>query len=92
MTGRSALTSKSATSRGEAAYPHDVTKRLIDVDEAKLAAVQTALGTETLADTVDAAFEEVLQLVERRRTLLADRGVDYSDLADKAKRQALWRR
>ena len=44
-----------------------MTKRLIDVDDAKLAAVRDLLGTTTLKATVDGAFDEVLALVARRR-------------------------
>ena len=50
-----------------------MTKRLIDVDDAKLGSVRDLLGTTTLKATVDAAFDEVLALAERRRTLLAER-------------------
>ncbi|HEV7762093.1 MAG TPA: hypothetical protein VGO78_23955 [Acidimicrobiales bacterium] len=67
-----------------------MTKRLIDVDDEKLAAVKRELGTSTLKETVDAAFDEVLALVGRRREILAARGVDYSELADDAKRRAMW--
>ncbi len=67
-----------------------MTKRLIDVDDAKLGAVRDLLGTTTLKATVDAAFDEVLALEERRRTLLADRGVDLNGLADPEERQTAW--
>ena len=67
-----------------------MTKRLIDVDDAKLGAVRDLLGTTTLKATVDAAFDEVLALDERRRTLLAERGVDVAELADPQERQAAW--
>jgi Arc/MetJ family transcription regulator len=67
-----------------------MTKRLIDVDDEKLAAVKRELGTSTLKETVDTAFDEVLALVARRREILAARGIDYSELADDAKRRAMW--
>ena len=67
-----------------------VPKRLIEVDDAKLEAVRALLGTRTLRATVDAALTEVLALEERRRALLADRGVDPEALADPAARQAAW--
>ncbi|MCL1692729.1 MAG: hypothetical protein M3096_03510 [Actinomycetia bacterium] len=67
-----------------------MTKRLIDVDDAKLGAVRDLLGTKTLKATVDAAFDEVLALDERRRTLLVERGVDLEGLADPQERQAAW--
>ena len=67
-----------------------MTKRLIDVDDEKLDAVRALLGTQTLKDTVDGAFEEVLALDRRRRALLAERGVDTGALADPPARQAAW--
>lgn len=65
-----------------------MTKRLIDVDDAKLDAVRTLLGTDTLKATVDGAFDEVLALAERRRALLAWDG--EGDLADEASRRHAW--
>jgi len=67
-----------------------VTKRLIDVDDEKLAAVRELLGTTTLKATVDEAFDEVLALDRRRRALLVERGVDPGDLADPEARRAAW--
>ncbi len=67
-----------------------MTKRLIDVDDAKLGSVRDLLGTTTLKATVDAAFDEVLALAERRRTLLAERGVEFTELADPEERQTAW--
>jgi hypothetical protein len=67
-----------------------MTKRSIDVDDAKLGAVRDLLGTKTLKATVDTAFDEVLALDERRRALLAERGVDLAELADPQERQAAW--
>jgi hypothetical protein len=68
-----------------------VTKRLIDVDDEKLEAVRMLLGTRTLKETVDQAFDEVLALDRRRRALLSDRGVDLEPLSDPDARQAAWR-
>ncbi len=67
-----------------------MTKRLIDVDDEKLDAVKTLLGTATLKATVNAALDEVLALDQRRRALLAERGVDLSELADADARRAAW--
>ena len=67
-----------------------MTKRLVEIDDEKLSAVQRELGTETMKATVDAALEEVLMLVERRKSLLAQRGVDASELADKDLRRSAW--
>jgi Arc/MetJ family transcription regulator len=65
-----------------------VTKRLIDVDDAKLDAVRAVLGTGTLKATVDSALDEVLALAARRRALLAETG--EAVLADPEARRAAW--
>jgi Arc/MetJ family transcription regulator len=67
-----------------------MTKRLIDVDDDKLAQIQSELGTATMKATVDTAFDEVLALVARRKALLAERGVDTSRLADPEARRSAW--
>ena len=71
-------------------YPFGMTKRLIEVDDDKLAAVRALLGTQTLKATVDEAFDEVLALEQRRRALLAERSVDESLLSDPDARRAAW--
>jgi Arc/MetJ family transcription regulator len=68
-----------------------VTKRLIEVDDAKLNEVRALLGTHTLKATVNAALDEVLALHRRRQALLAERGVSPAELADPEARQAAWR-
>ncbi len=68
-----------------------MTKRLIDVDDDKLETVKMLLGTATLKATVNAALDEVLALDQRRQALLAERGVDLSELADPDGRRAAWR-
>jgi Arc/MetJ family transcription regulator len=67
-----------------------MTKRLIEVDDDKMAAVRDLLGTTTLRATVDAALDEVLALDRRRKALLAERGLGGDGLADPKKRQAAW--
>ncbi len=67
-----------------------MTKRLIDVDDDKLEAVRTLLGSRTLKATVDEAFDEVLALAARRRALLAEHGVDLGELADSDTRRSAW--
>ena len=67
-----------------------MTKRLIDVDDDKLDAVKALLGTATLKATVNTALDEVLALDQRRRALLAEHGVDLSELADPDARRAAW--
>lgn len=68
-----------------------MTKRLIEVDDDKLAEVRALLGTSTLKATVSAAFDELLSLDRRRRDLLAQHGVTDDLLADPRRRQAAWR-
>jgi hypothetical protein len=67
-----------------------MTKRLIDVDPEKLGAVRTLLGAGTLKATVDGAFDEVLVLDLRRRTLLDEHGVDLEEMSDPDARQTAW--
>ena len=66
-----------------------MTKRLIEVDDDKLEAVRTLLGTRTLKATVDEALDEVLALAKRRQALLAAHGVDDA-LADPDARRVAW--
>lgn len=67
-----------------------MTKRLIDVDDEKVAAVRSLLGTRTLKATVDEAFDEVLALEQRRRALLRGAGAGASSLGDPEARRAAW--
>jgi hypothetical protein len=41
----------------------------LTIDRRKAAEVREILGTKTLVDTVDAAFDEVIRLAARRRIL-----------------------
>jgi Arc/MetJ family transcription regulator len=66
-----------------------MTKRLIEVDDEKLARVRALLGTTTLKSTVDGALNEVLALDQRRKALLAPG--HEAPLADASRRQAAWR-
>jgi Arc/MetJ family transcription regulator len=74
-------------------YPHGVTKRLIDIDDGKLAAARELLGTTTMKATVDRALEEVLA-GEKRRALLerlrTGSGLNLPDDPDDVRRSA-WR-
>jgi Arc/MetJ family transcription regulator len=67
-----------------------MTKRLIDIDDDKLDAVTTLLGTATLNATVGAAFDEVIALDQRRRALLAEHGTGSAELADPDAPEAAW--
>jgi Arc/MetJ family transcription regulator len=66
-----------------------VTKRLIDVDDKKVAKAKKLLGASTLKATVDGALDELIALDARRRSLLALRD-ESGELADDAKRRAAW--
>ena len=79
-----------AIPKAEMGYPLTMTKRLIEVDDEKLDAIRSLLGTQTLKATVDGAFEEVLSLDRRRRALLAERGADLVAMTDPDARQSAW--
>lgn len=66
-----------------------VTKRLIDVDDAKVGAAKELLGTTTLKATIDGALDELIALDARRRALLALH--EYpAELANDEARRAAW--
>lgn len=72
-------------------YTGGMTKRLVDVDDAKLEEVRALLGTSTTKATVNGALEEVLALAARRRALLDGEAVaGSSDLAQDEQRRAAW--
>ncbi|CAN5285416.1 hypothetical protein BH20ACT9_BH20ACT9_10280 [soil metagenome] len=59
-----------------------MTKKLIDVDEDRLAEASEVLGAITMKDTVNRALNEVVQLARRRqhaRRLLSMDGLDLDD-------------
>lgn len=63
----------------------------IEIDEAKLADVKQVLGTQTLRETVDRSFDEVLARAARQRSIDRLRKMEGLDL-DKAKvMQGAWR-
>jgi len=68
-----------------------VTKRLVDLDDDKLAQVRVLLGTSTMKATVNGALDEVLALAARREALLGlDAGMGSAELADDERRRAAW--
>jgi Arc/MetJ family transcription regulator len=68
-----------------------MTKRLIDVDDEKLAEVRALLGTATSKATVNGALDEVIALAKRRTALVDVSAVAGSDdLADEERRRAAW--
>jgi Arc/MetJ family transcription regulator len=69
-----------------------MTKTLIDVDEAQLAAAQKILKTETKKDTVNAALRQVTALAARRRDLQRLISGELADLTDHDVMRAAWQR
>lgn len=68
-----------------------MTKRLVDLDDDKLAQVRALLGTATLNDTVNGALDEVLAIAARREALLhEDAFAGSADLADDSRRRSAW--
>ena len=65
-----------------------MTKRLIEVDDEKVARAKALLGTPTLKATIDGALDELLALDERRRSLLALAG--SPEMANEKKRKSAW--
>lgn len=74
---------------GRLRYSDTVTKRHVEIDDEKLAAVREKLGTSTIKETVDAALDEVLALIERREAHIAamESGIEWSYMADDANRR-----
>jgi Arc/MetJ family transcription regulator len=68
-------------------YIHDVTKRLIDVDDDALDAARAQLGTRTIKDTVNEALRNAAR---QRSTELASALSVLAD-ADLDDRSAAWR-
>jgi Arc/MetJ family transcription regulator len=46
-----------------------ISKTSLRIDHEKVAEARTILGTESMADTVDAALDEVINLQRRRRVM-----------------------
>jgi Arc/MetJ family transcription regulator len=68
-----------------------VTKRLVDLDDADVAAAREALGTKTLKDTVTKALKEASASAARRREVERLVGGSMRALADKDERARVWR-
>lgn len=69
-----------------------MTKTLIDIDDAALARAQRILGTKTKKDTVNRALGDVVALAARRRDLRRLTDNDLVDLADAEIMTAAWQR
>ena len=68
-----------------------MTKRLVDLDDADIAAAREALGTKTLKDTVTKALREASAAAARRREVERLIGGSMKALADKDARAQVWR-
>jgi hypothetical protein len=68
-----------------------MTKRLVDLDDADVAAAREALGTRTLKDTVTGALKEAAASAARRREVERLIGGSMAALADKEQREQVWR-
>ncbi|WP_327110375.1 hypothetical protein OHB12_21525 [Nocardia sp. NBC_01730] len=65
-------------------------KTSVDVDMAKLDRAKEILGTDTLRDTIDAAFREVIRIDSVRRLVdLAEQGA-FSILLEPDVEERLW--
>ena len=68
-----------------------MTKRLVDLDDADVAAARAALGTTTLKDTVTKALKEAAASTARRREVERLVGGSMEELADREQRAHVWR-
>lgn len=68
-----------------------MTKRLVDLDDADVAAARAALGTKTLKDTVTKALQEASASVARRREVERLVAGSMSALTDRDVRARVWR-
>ena len=68
-----------------------MTKRLVDLDDADVAAAREALGTKTLKDTVTQALKEASASAARRREVERLVAGSMKVLADKGTRVRVWR-
>jgi Arc/MetJ family transcription regulator len=68
-----------------------MTKRLVDLDDADVAAAREALGTKTLKDTVTRALKEASASAARRREVERLVSGSMKALANKEERSRVWR-
>ena len=65
--------------------------RTIEIDERKLAEVKRLLGTQTLRETVDRSFDEVLARDARRRDIDRLQRMEGLDLDEPEVMERAWR-
>jgi len=68
-----------------------MTKRLVEIDDADLAAAREALGTSTIRDTVTAALRVAVAQAARRREIERLTSGALADLADPEVMGSAWR-
>ena len=68
-----------------------MTKRLVDLDDADVAAAREALGTKTLKDTVTMALKEASASAARRREVERLASGSMKALAEHDERARVWR-
>ena len=68
-----------------------MSKTTIEIDDKKVNEVKAALGTRTLRDTVDRAFDAVLATAARERLIRRLRKMDGLQLDDRAVMESAWR-
>lgn len=68
-----------------------MTKRLVDLDDADVAAARDALGTKTLKDTVTKALREASASAARRREVERLVSGSMKAMANKEERARMWR-
>ena len=68
-----------------------MTKRLVDIDDADLAAAREALETSTIKDTVTAALRVAAAQAARRREIERLTSGALADLADPEVMNSAWR-
>lgn len=68
-----------------------MSKTTVEVNDQKVDQVKAALGTRTLKDTIDRAFDTILAGVARQRLIARLRRMDGLQLDDPAVMERAWR-
>jgi len=68
-----------------------VRKTSVEINEELLAAVQRALSTATIKDTIEEAFREVLRVEARREEVAALAAMSALDLSNSSLMAGAWR-
>lgn len=68
-----------------------MSKTTVEVDDGKVKEVKAVLGTRTLRDTIDRAFDSVLATQARQRLIARLRRMEGLQLDDPAVMERAWR-